>query len=205
MKLRERSGEGAVRQGPGAAALFRNGAENPSVDRRARVERRSIGRPIESPRRFRGALERIGSDAMDIMSVRHRDTLMTLLHRRSSKRCSSARKNRSRRASFSRASRARASEDELLPNEFAKATEAEVAAALEKLKIEYIEQQRAFQLSGKSRRLAARERSRICAMGAAAFSRSQSRRVSARPHSKRSPSLPIASRSPAPMSKRFAA
>jgi segregation and condensation protein B len=36
--------------------------------------------------------------------------------------------------------------DELLPNEFAKTTEAAVAAALEELKIEYIEQQRAFQL-----------------------------------------------------------
>src|SRR6476620_5899506 len=36
--------------------------------------------------------------------------------------------------------------DELSPNEFAKTNEAEVAAALEELKIEYIEQQRAFQL-----------------------------------------------------------
>jgi len=37
-------------------------------------------------------------------------------------------------------------EDELSPNEFAKTTEAAVAAALEQLKLEYIEQQRAFQL-----------------------------------------------------------
>src|SRR5947209_7405042 len=37
-------------------------------------------------------------------------------------------------------------EDELAPNEFAKASEAEIAAALEQLKVEYIEQQRAFQL-----------------------------------------------------------
>ncbi len=37
-------------------------------------------------------------------------------------------------------------ENELAPNEFARTTEAEVAAALEQLKIEYIEQQRAFQL-----------------------------------------------------------
>lgn len=36
--------------------------------------------------------------------------------------------------------------DELMPNEFARAKEAEVAAALEQLKIEYIEQKRAFQL-----------------------------------------------------------
>jgi segregation and condensation protein B len=36
--------------------------------------------------------------------------------------------------------------DELLPNEFGKTREAEVAAALEELKIEYIEQGRAFQL-----------------------------------------------------------
>jgi segregation and condensation protein B len=40
--------------------------------------------------------------------------------------------------------------DELLPNEFAKATEAQVAAALEQLKIEYIEQGRAFQLVEKA-------------------------------------------------------
>jgi segregation and condensation protein B len=37
-------------------------------------------------------------------------------------------------------------EDEFAPNEFAKVREAEVAGALEQLKIEYIEQQRAFQL-----------------------------------------------------------
>ena len=40
--------------------------------------------------------------------------------------------------------------DELLPNEFARVTEAEVAAALEQLKIEYIEQKRAFQLAEKA-------------------------------------------------------
>ena len=40
--------------------------------------------------------------------------------------------------------------DELLPNEFAGAKEAEIAAALEKLKIEYIEQTRAFQLVEKA-------------------------------------------------------
>src|SRR5215212_4910780 len=41
-------------------------------------------------------------------------------------------------------------EDELAPNEFAKTGEAEVAAALEQLEIEYIEQQRAFQLIEKA-------------------------------------------------------
>src|SRR5438046_10465434 len=41
-------------------------------------------------------------------------------------------------------------EDELAPNEFAKTTEAQVAAALEQLKIEFIEQQRAFQLVEKA-------------------------------------------------------
>lgn len=41
-------------------------------------------------------------------------------------------------------------QDELAPNEFARTTEAEVAAALEQLKIEYIEQQRAFQLLEKA-------------------------------------------------------
>ncbi len=41
-------------------------------------------------------------------------------------------------------------EDELTPNEFAKTTEAAVAAALEQLKIEYLEQQRAFQLLEKA-------------------------------------------------------
>lgn len=37
-------------------------------------------------------------------------------------------------------------EDDLSPNEFARVREAEVAAALEELKVEYIEQQRGFQL-----------------------------------------------------------
>ena len=41
-------------------------------------------------------------------------------------------------------------EDELMPNEFAKATEAQVVAALEQLKIEYVQQTRAFQLAEKS-------------------------------------------------------
>jgi segregation and condensation protein B len=41
-------------------------------------------------------------------------------------------------------------EDELTPNEFAKVTEAQVAAALEQLKIEYVQQGRAFQLAEKS-------------------------------------------------------
>jgi len=40
--------------------------------------------------------------------------------------------------------------DELMPNEFARTTEAQVAAALEQLKIEYIEQKRAFQLVEKA-------------------------------------------------------
>jgi segregation and condensation protein B len=40
--------------------------------------------------------------------------------------------------------------DELMPNEFARTTEAQVAAALEQLKIEYIEQNRAFQLVEKA-------------------------------------------------------
>jgi len=41
-------------------------------------------------------------------------------------------------------------EDELMPNEFAKTTEAQVAAALEQLKIEYLQQGRAFQLAEKA-------------------------------------------------------
>ena len=41
-------------------------------------------------------------------------------------------------------------EDELMPNEFARATEAQVAATLEQLKIEYIQQGRAFQLAEKA-------------------------------------------------------
>lgn len=40
--------------------------------------------------------------------------------------------------------------DDLLPNEFSKATEAQVAAALEQLKIQYIEEGRAFQLVEKA-------------------------------------------------------
>src|SRR5437764_14938756 len=41
-------------------------------------------------------------------------------------------------------------DDELLPNEFAKVTEAQVAAALEELKIEYVQHNRAFQLAEKA-------------------------------------------------------
>jgi segregation and condensation protein B len=41
-------------------------------------------------------------------------------------------------------------EDELMPNEFAKATEGRVVAALEQLKIEYVQQGRAFQLAEKA-------------------------------------------------------
>jgi segregation and condensation protein B len=41
-------------------------------------------------------------------------------------------------------------DDELLPNEFAKVTEPQVAAALEQLKIEYVQQSRAFQLAEKA-------------------------------------------------------
>ena len=41
-------------------------------------------------------------------------------------------------------------DDELIPNEFAKTSEAQVAAALEQLKIEYVQQGRAFQLAEKS-------------------------------------------------------
>ena len=40
--------------------------------------------------------------------------------------------------------------DELMPNELARATQAEIAAALEQLKIEYIRQERAFQLVEKA-------------------------------------------------------
>lgn len=41
-------------------------------------------------------------------------------------------------------------EDELSPNEFRRATEAEIAAALEQLKIEYIQEHRAFQIIEKA-------------------------------------------------------
>ncbi len=41
-------------------------------------------------------------------------------------------------------------EDELIPNDFAKIKEAEVAAALEELKVEYISQERGFQLAEKA-------------------------------------------------------
>jgi segregation and condensation protein B len=41
-------------------------------------------------------------------------------------------------------------DDDLTPNEFAKISEAQAAAALEQLKIEYIEQSRAFQLAEKA-------------------------------------------------------
>jgi segregation and condensation protein B len=41
-------------------------------------------------------------------------------------------------------------EDDLSPNQFARVREAEVAGALEQLKVEYIEQERAFQLNEKA-------------------------------------------------------
>jgi len=41
-------------------------------------------------------------------------------------------------------------EDELSPNQFARVSQAEVAGALEQLKVEYIEQERAFQLNEKA-------------------------------------------------------
>jgi segregation and condensation protein B len=41
-------------------------------------------------------------------------------------------------------------EDELSPNQFARVREAEVAGALEQLKVEYIEQERGFQLNEKA-------------------------------------------------------
>ena len=41
-------------------------------------------------------------------------------------------------------------EDELSPNEFARATEAEIAAALEQLKIEYVQEQHAFEIAEKA-------------------------------------------------------
>jgi segregation and condensation protein B len=47
---------------------------------------------------------------------------------------------------IAKALRSAGSEDELAPNEFVRVTEPQVAGALEQLKIEYIEQQRAFQL-----------------------------------------------------------
>ncbi len=40
--------------------------------------------------------------------------------------------------------------DELSPNEFARVTEGEIAAALEQLKIEYVQEQRAFQIIEKA-------------------------------------------------------
>jgi segregation and condensation protein B len=41
-------------------------------------------------------------------------------------------------------------EDELSPNEFARVTEAEIAAALEQLKIEYVQEQHAFEIAEKA-------------------------------------------------------
>ena len=41
-------------------------------------------------------------------------------------------------------------EDELSPNEFARATEAEIAAAIEHLKIEYVREQHAFEIAEKA-------------------------------------------------------
>jgi segregation and condensation protein B len=46
--------------------------------------------------------------------------------------------------------KAAGNDDDLAPNEFARVSEAEIAAALEELKMEYVEQQRAFQLVEKA-------------------------------------------------------
>src|SRR3954451_10266004 len=46
--------------------------------------------------------------------------------------------------------KAAGAEDDLTPNEFAKTSEAQVAAALEQLKIEYVQQSRAFHLAEKA-------------------------------------------------------
>lgn len=53
-------------------------------------------------------------------------------------------------AEIAKALKSAGMEDEFSPNEFARTTEPQVAAALEQLKIEYIEQQRAFQLMEKA-------------------------------------------------------
>jgi segregation and condensation protein B len=53
-------------------------------------------------------------------------------------------------AEITAALRGAGGEDDLQPNEFAKVRETEVAAALEQLKIEYIQSQRAFQLVEKA-------------------------------------------------------
>ena len=94
-------------------------------------------------------------------------------------------------------------EDELTPNEFAKTTEAAVAAALEQLKIEYLEQQRAFQLLEKAEGWQLASDPQYARWVRQLFP-PRNRRVSLRPRSKPSPSLPTASRSRGPMSKRFA-
>jgi segregation and condensation protein B len=46
--------------------------------------------------------------------------------------------------------KAAGAQDELMPNEFAKTTEAQAAAAIEELKIDYVQQGRAFQLAEKA-------------------------------------------------------
>jgi segregation and condensation protein B len=51
---------------------------------------------------------------------------------------------------ISEALKSAGAEDEFSPNEFAKVREAEVAAVLEQLKLEYVEQQHAFQLVEKA-------------------------------------------------------
>jgi segregation and condensation protein B len=51
---------------------------------------------------------------------------------------------------FAAAIKGAGGDDELLPNEFAKITEPQIAAALEQLKIEYGQQNRAFQLAEKA-------------------------------------------------------
>ena len=59
------------------------------------------------------------------------------------------------------------------PNEFARVRDAEVAAALEQLKVEYIEQGRAFHLIEKAEGWQLATDPALCQMGAAAFPRAE--------------------------------
>ena len=95
-------------------------------------------------------------------------------------------------------------EDELTPNEFAKTTQAEVAAALEQLKLGIRRAAARLSVVGKSGRLAAGERSCNLRAGCGSYFPPRNRPGSLLLRSKLWPLLPTANQSPGLMSKQCA-
>ena len=91
-------------------------------------------------------------------------------------------------------------DDELLPNEFGEIKEADVAAALEELKVEYIFQERGFQLAEKAEGWQFVTDPKFAPWVQQLFPAPKPARLSS-PLLRRSPSSLTGSRSPGPMSR----